>query len=812
MKSYARFDPSDEAAGTLDWAIVTSSNLSKAAWGTFQKNKTQFMIRSYELGVMFLPQLVKSECPAAQLVTIGSKAAELSGVEASASHPAKLLPLPYQFPMTTYNPKKDEPWVWDLVRENPDIFGNAVVLPTDELVRVECAATMTVADLVRKLEKRCPFQKSSEIERRDQLNCHDNNCDTDPATEASYAWRSKHALSKLSQGTLTLVRLALELKAGALVIDEVEELDILDFHLVHSQALKWIPETNGQQSRRVSPIFRFPPHNVGEEVRPLSTTIIPLWRVKQNQTAKGEQTAPLESSAVINTCSELIERMQSIRKDVRTLVFLIRDAILGGSTLNADALLSLSRTMVQALTHPSVSLTSGSAASEDTRENLARKLSWDIAGKDGGITIILEGWVVTAEWGTFWRTQRKEYACLCDNHMLYFFSSRTHCSDFIFELGREPDGNKSDLSKRILKDNNPTSQIDLSETDWSVRKSSLQDDGSEQPHRNAFAFFDSKGKMKLVMDVSTSAEASTWVRLISAEINRNHLFLRMRELNSMSAITDAEKPIDALNPLTTWLEIMTQSSATTGNQHSLVIPLRSLYSQIDRMNGTARAERYKSWTLNQALKDLQRDRVKINDQLLASASLEANILALTLAILKCTEPEYKNASAKARPVEGITAVSEAAKEMTALRFARQVIICSSRTHGGGDILDTLHLLFGNERFCICPDARSMEPIEIAIFRSENVEATLVAQISMKMIYRVIPSDSIGPIDDHSYAIGGGEAEASAAKSVSGHAATARADQQEPREFKILGTYTQILNCHFKEANGIEGSVQLQFAA
>ncbi|PWA97916.1 multidrug resistance-associated protein 3 [Artemisia annua] len=39
----------------LAWFLLTSSNLSKAAWGALQKNNTQLMIRSYELGVLFLP-------------------------------------------------------------------------------------------------------------------------------------------------------------------------------------------------------------------------------------------------------------------------------------------------------------------------------------------------------------------------------------------------------------------------------------------------------------------------------------------------------------------------------------------------------------------------------------------------------------------------------------------------------------------------------------------------------------------------------------------------------------------------------------
>lgn len=32
-----------------------SANLSKAAWGALEKNNTQMMVRSYELGVLYLP-------------------------------------------------------------------------------------------------------------------------------------------------------------------------------------------------------------------------------------------------------------------------------------------------------------------------------------------------------------------------------------------------------------------------------------------------------------------------------------------------------------------------------------------------------------------------------------------------------------------------------------------------------------------------------------------------------------------------------------------------------------------------------------
>lgn len=35
--------------------FIHSANLSKAAWGALEKNNTQVMVRSYELGVLYLP-------------------------------------------------------------------------------------------------------------------------------------------------------------------------------------------------------------------------------------------------------------------------------------------------------------------------------------------------------------------------------------------------------------------------------------------------------------------------------------------------------------------------------------------------------------------------------------------------------------------------------------------------------------------------------------------------------------------------------------------------------------------------------------
>lgn len=42
----------------LEWFLLTSANLSQAAWGVSEKNDSQLYIKSFEIGVLFLPQRI----------------------------------------------------------------------------------------------------------------------------------------------------------------------------------------------------------------------------------------------------------------------------------------------------------------------------------------------------------------------------------------------------------------------------------------------------------------------------------------------------------------------------------------------------------------------------------------------------------------------------------------------------------------------------------------------------------------------------------------------------------------------------------
>ncbi|KAL2349519.1 hypothetical protein Fmac_003519 [Flemingia macrophylla] len=138
IKTFARYNNQ-----SLAWFLLTSSNLSKAAWGALQKNNTQLMIRSYELGVLFLPSSFKRrgsvfsctsnvaqsedknpdretfEMKKTRLVTLTG----LRGRMHSSTEAVIPLPLPYELPPMPYS-SQDTPWSWDRQYNKKDVYGN----------------------------------------------------------------------------------------------------------------------------------------------------------------------------------------------------------------------------------------------------------------------------------------------------------------------------------------------------------------------------------------------------------------------------------------------------------------------------------------------------------------------------------------------------------------------------------------------------------------------------------------------------------------------------------------------------------------
>jgi hypothetical protein len=125
----------------LDWFLLTSSNVSQAAWGVLQSGNTSLYIKSYEIGVLFLPELVTTasrqfSCtPDHHLLGIDAPDSEVEkhrsyrffcvaddDKEVSSISGQVYFPVPYKLDAPLYGPR-DEPWVWDKVHSEPDVFG-----------------------------------------------------------------------------------------------------------------------------------------------------------------------------------------------------------------------------------------------------------------------------------------------------------------------------------------------------------------------------------------------------------------------------------------------------------------------------------------------------------------------------------------------------------------------------------------------------------------------------------------------------------------------------------------------------------------
>ena len=84
-------------------------------------------IRSYEIGVMFLPSLIQQglQVSEARLVIPNTvdydMSATLNGTS-DGSTATVVLPLPYQLPPQRYQ-SSDEPWAWDKAFKEVDVFG-----------------------------------------------------------------------------------------------------------------------------------------------------------------------------------------------------------------------------------------------------------------------------------------------------------------------------------------------------------------------------------------------------------------------------------------------------------------------------------------------------------------------------------------------------------------------------------------------------------------------------------------------------------------------------------------------------------------
>jgi tyrosyl-DNA phosphodiesterase-1 len=140
IKTYIRF--SDEEHKDIDWAMVTSANLSKQAWGDVVNKKDEIWIQSWEAGVVVWPALYGQEesvgkvkmvplfgkdMPGAEDVTAhedGRGTTAAGGKEMVQSKTIVGFRMPYDLPLRPYT-ADERPWCATMRYPEPDRNGHA---------------------------------------------------------------------------------------------------------------------------------------------------------------------------------------------------------------------------------------------------------------------------------------------------------------------------------------------------------------------------------------------------------------------------------------------------------------------------------------------------------------------------------------------------------------------------------------------------------------------------------------------------------------------------------------------------------------
>lgn len=133
IKTYIRF--SDKSHKSIDWAMVTSANLSKQAWGDVVNKKDEIWIQSWEAGVVVWPALFNEAEDTEQRIMVPVFGKDMPGPEnvpddekggkEEGDRVGKTVigfRMPYDLPLSPYA-AEDRPWCATMQYSEPDRFG-----------------------------------------------------------------------------------------------------------------------------------------------------------------------------------------------------------------------------------------------------------------------------------------------------------------------------------------------------------------------------------------------------------------------------------------------------------------------------------------------------------------------------------------------------------------------------------------------------------------------------------------------------------------------------------------------------------------
>ncbi|WQF83508.1 Putative tyrosyl-DNA phosphodiesterase I [Colletotrichum destructivum] len=112
IKTYIRYGEK-----SIDWALVTSANISKQAWGEATGASQEVRIASWEVGVLVWPSIITDNA-----TMVGTFETDMPPREGGSGDTVVGLRIPYDLPLQSYG--KDEiPWVASMAHTEPDRMG-----------------------------------------------------------------------------------------------------------------------------------------------------------------------------------------------------------------------------------------------------------------------------------------------------------------------------------------------------------------------------------------------------------------------------------------------------------------------------------------------------------------------------------------------------------------------------------------------------------------------------------------------------------------------------------------------------------------
>ncbi|KAI1739601.1 tyrosyl-DNA phosphodiesterase [Xylaria scruposa] len=117
IKTYIRYGEK-----SIDWAMLTSANVSKQAWGEATNKAGEVRVASWEIGVLVWPELLTKDAEAKMIGTFKTDQPGKEDDPDDESSPVVGLRIPYSLPLRKYG-DSEVPWVATMGHRQPDWMG-----------------------------------------------------------------------------------------------------------------------------------------------------------------------------------------------------------------------------------------------------------------------------------------------------------------------------------------------------------------------------------------------------------------------------------------------------------------------------------------------------------------------------------------------------------------------------------------------------------------------------------------------------------------------------------------------------------------